>query len=240
MENGHIFLLMKRSIIQDCAKDWAEESVTMNKVYRNGICNIAACDSPNSNSSIFQERNPFSGEPLTTEHKFDNQRIRFFVIPDWIKLCRENSLLYSRGWAIQERVLSSRIMHFSNFPFWECRAAVKSEIQSLRYGDITYQDSPKSERDWIAPEASIDKLTARWQKLLHVYSKSSLTYESDKLVALSGMAKEFSKLLKEPYYAGIWGGKFLVESLLWSIDQTKHPSVAVRPAEYRGLFLVHT
>jgi hypothetical protein len=60
-------------------------------------------------------------------------------------------------------------------------------------------------------EAFID----HWLGLAMRYSGRSLTYESDKLPALSGLATYFSELHKQKYYAGIFSGA-IAETLLWS------------------------
>ena len=52
------------SIIQDSEEDWAEEAACMDKVYRGGICNFAACDTSDSNGSLFSSRQPQVGAPI--------------------------------------------------------------------------------------------------------------------------------------------------------------------------------
>jgi hypothetical protein len=54
-----------------------------------------------------------------------------------------------------------------------------------------------------------------WLGLAERYSQRNLTYESDKLPALSGLATYFSELHKQRYYAGIFSGA-VAETLLWS------------------------
>ena len=53
-----------------------------------------------------------------------------------------------------------------------------------------------------------------WLGLAERYSERNLTYESDKLPALSGLATYFSELHKQKYYAGIFSGA-VAETLLW-------------------------
>jgi hypothetical protein len=53
-----------------------------------------------------------------------------------------------------------------------------------------------------------------WLGLAMRYSQRNLTYESDKLPALSGLATYFSVLHKQKYYAGIFSGA-VAETLLW-------------------------
>jgi len=46
--------------------------------------------------------------------------------------------------------------------------------------------------------------TEIWSKVVENYSKADLTYQKDKLIALSGMAREIQHLLKSTYAAGLW------------------------------------
>lgn len=71
----------------------------------------------------------------------------------------------------------------------------------------------------------------RWWKIVDRYTRCSLTYRSDKLIAISGMARVMAKLINEPYYGGIWGGKYLILSLLWNRMST---SVTLPSQQYLG------
>ena len=53
-----------------------------------------------------------------------------------------------------------------------------------------------------------------WLGLAERYSERDLTYESDKLPALSGLATHFGQLHKQEYHAGIFSGA-IAETLLW-------------------------
>ncbi len=45
---------------------------------------------------------------------------------------------------------------------------------------------------------------AYWNGIIDVYTRSSLTRQEDKLIALSGIAQEMSILLNDEYLAGLW------------------------------------
>lgn len=44
-----------------------------------------------------------------------------------------------------------------------------------------------------------------WDGAVHAYTRGALTREEDKLIALSGLAKELELVLKDRYLAGLWG-----------------------------------
>lgn len=60
-----------------------------------------------------------------------------------------------------------------------------------------------------------------WYKMVMEYAGRDLTYQSDKLIALSALARKFSTLVKEEYIAGLWMEKDFIRAqlgweLLWS------------------------
>ena len=209
------------SIVQDSEEDWAEEAACMDKVYQGGICNLAACDTSDSNGSLFSSRQPLVGGAIVHQQTFADSSSVFTLIPDWVKTIWNECSLYKRGWVMQERWLSPRIIHFSQFPIWECSSGLVSEVFPPRVDDAWDPQEmelcfPKSQRGWLFDHDDMIDILYRWWQIIHLYSKCSLSYNSDRLVAISGMARAYSVLANEPYYAGIWGGKYFLCSLLWS------------------------
>jgi hypothetical protein len=69
-----------------------------------------------------------------------------------------------------------------------------------------------------------------WHQLVKMYSPKRLTYSSDKLPAMSGLAKQYmsrNRLREEDYLAGLWKSH-LPHGLLWRVEQGK------RPPKYRA------
>lgn len=71
-----------------------------------------------------------------------------------------------------------------------------------------------------------------WTTLIALYTRCQLTFTKDKLVALSGVAKQLQPVLNDQYLAGLWRVP-LVSSLLWYTESTKQsdgrPLTRVRP-----------
>jgi hypothetical protein len=224
------------SIVQDSAEDWAEEAATMEKVYRNGVCNIAACNGTDSSHSLFVQRNPRAGGPFTVIQKYAEQTVKFTLIPDWVNLTWDTAPLYTRGWAVQERFLSTRVMHFSEFPFWECDTTLTTEVypSGLEPNILCFPELPETQRKWLSSSKDAESSVWLWWKLVKIYTKCSLTVKTDKLIALGGMAETFSKFINEPYLAGIWGGEHLPLGLLWRVEKGS-PRGELGSGEYRGL-----
>jgi hypothetical protein len=69
---------------------------------------------------------------------------------------------------------------------------------------------PSDSWDWN------ENLAEVWTGLVCEYSKRNLTYGSDKLPALSGLAVKISQFVDDEYYAGIWKNR-LWSDLLWRV-----------------------
>ncbi|KAF2830794.1 hypothetical protein CC86DRAFT_402805 [Ophiobolus disseminans] len=57
-----------------------------------------------------------------------------------------------------------------------------------------------------------------WEKGVEDYTQRSITMQSDRLVALAGMASVIGKLVGSDFFAGLWTGKHLLRSLLWEFQ----------------------
>lgn len=74
-----------------------------------------------------------------------------------------------------------------------------------------------------------DVMYERWSRFIGQYSSRGLTYESDKLPAISGIAKVIGSIIKDNYLAGLWEGD-LIQGLLWRTAAHKPQE----PKVYRG------
>ncbi|KAJ8065680.1 hypothetical protein OCU04_006352 [Sclerotinia nivalis] len=234
-------------IVQDSVADWQTESASMEYVYGNSSLNIMATASKNSHEGLSRVRDPKLLETCpAVQSKWDNAENNLFYLINcgsWADTMIDAPLL-KRGWVLQERVLSPRSLHFCNNELlWECRkmavcetypngqpelcrfmqSKVKlgelsgSELYGVRYlvdGDI----ANKTEKG-IAYD--------RWEQWISIYSQTHLTKASDKLVAVSALAKCTRAVLNDIYLAGLWRTEF-VDQLIW------HAKWGSRPREYQA------
>jgi hypothetical protein len=133
-------------------KDWAEQAACMDKVYRGGICNLAACDISDSRDSIFSPRQPQAGVAIVHRQTYTDSSAVFTAVPNWPRLTWDVSNLYRRAWVVQEGCLSPRIIHFSQFPIWECKSTLVTEgfppNNSIRSSD-NFPSFPEWQRGWL-------------------------------------------------------------------------------------------
>lgn len=61
-----------------------------------------------------------------------------------------------------------------------------------------------------------------WHSIVEAYSTAELTKDSDKLIAIAGIAEAMQERLRDRYVAGLWEGNLLTE-LLWSAGAANKP-----------------
>lgn len=112
-------------IIQDDPMDVDRECAEMSNIYTYSYCTIAASDSADGSGGCFKQFNTSSNSTCSFRcRSIDNTRSAEIKIyqgfDDWISAV--NGPLQKRGWALQERHLSPRILHFTNLRLlFECR-----------------------------------------------------------------------------------------------------------------------
>ncbi|KAF6228975.1 hypothetical protein HO133_007088 [Letharia lupina] len=234
-------------IIQDSPNrsDWFEESTKMHAIYANAFCNISATGAVDGRDGCFFDRSPLLVRPLRIKIAGGED------LPPGTYLCVDcdiwsgnidNAPLTRRAWVVQERLLSRRVIHFSQRQiFWECRERQTCEIfphgvppqlqqshEAMFKGiDPDIEGARARERRGRVshPELNVYEL---WNSIVEAYTQASLTMEDDKFVAIMGLAQRIQELLERRYFAGLWE-KYLADQLLWSPARSRG---MVKPQKY--------
>lgn len=243
-------------IIQDDTSDWETESALMASIYSNAYITLAATG-PARDGCFFSRwiqpsllnsniKAPVHSHEITSR-KTPNLKIyarlrldgiyNSFTSGVTISILEDSAPLLSRAWVFQERFLSPRVLHFHSASLvWECRSALYIEPYGLEdfSAQRTTSDVPLRLKTIFAkldyPEAtSLVEVHDLWLSLISEYSRLKLTYETDRLPALSGIATRFSQFFlakgcsDDEYLAGMWRSD-LIRSLIWSRNQglTRH------------------
>lgn len=227
-------------IIQDCTDDWESQSGVMCEVYSGSYLNLAATGAADSRGGLFAERDERSVQPLRIaqlpppgQASPSNSVVRYYDVVDIREWYREveDAPLCRRGWIIQERALARRSLHFGKRQLhWECTSMQASESVPFGYpyGNMAFKSF-----DPLLPHSTSSgaALVKTWQSLVQTYTQAGLTKETDKLVAISGLAKAFAAQSDIQYFAGLWNYG-LEGQLLWSggWPPTKRPTVFCAPS----------
>ncbi|KAK8137310.1 hypothetical protein PG984_005250 [Apiospora sp. TS-2023a] len=218
-------------IIQDSKEDWDAEAQRMADIYEGSYITIAATDSANGDGGCYRHHQPKNSDhnPIwyTTEDGeglpvFSRQPHQHFKMNlESIEAPKGNDFpLLRRGWALQERLLSPRVLHFCHRELlFECRAGnqcqcgerkpeigLKETFAKLLAGD-TALDTRQYDRGWWAVTGQ--------------YTQLSLTFRKDMLLALSGIARRIGEVRPAgDYLGGIWKST-LPYGLLWFVPHLK-------------------
>ncbi|KAK1775167.1 heterokaryon incompatibility protein-domain-containing protein [Copromyces sp. CBS 386.78] len=235
-------------IIQDSpdGKDWAAESAKMTTVYENSYVNFAATHAMDSTRGCFFDREPSQVRPIRL-HVNWKMVSGYYYAAESHGFTRSvaRAPLYQRGWVYQERTLAPRIIHCTDTQlYWECLESIASESfptglpHSIHISEFAIGMCSCSSWRKLRPPASdllgymsppnttsskfFDSLLL-WNMVVAQYAALDLTFQSDKLVAISGLAKMHSKFLDTKYLAGMWLAH-LPEQLLWYRGSLQAPS----------------
>jgi hypothetical protein len=203
-------------IIQDPSTnaDWVHEAALMCSVYSGAHVNLAASSATSVYGGCFLKPEDYSGgfcAPVivTTTSTGDYSVVRNFHVCSG-QVYEESTIktpLAGRAWALQERLLAPRTLFFGDQGlFWECRTKIASEslpdgFPGVWLGSKLVQ--PENEA-WV------------WDDIVQHYSSAALTFGSDRLPALSGIATRQRDVTGDDYLAGMWRRE-LVMQLLWAV-----------------------
>jgi Heterokaryon incompatibility protein (HET) len=230
-------------ILQDSAVDWDIESSKMVNVYSEAYITLFADRARDDEEGFLGPRTFQDNEPLTLSLRIQPGHDK--TLPVLIRTPAmysysahdfnhtvEKSILSERGWILQERLMSRRILHFgSEQTCWECRATVDQEDGMVTNG----------RREWLTGAHNALKKASSddnyWRQVVEAYSRRQLTQHIDKLPALSGIANAISAVREgDVYLAGLWKNSLLFD-LTWRTEQGKWDDGDVKimkPSDYRA------
>ena len=217
-------------IIQDSDEDWRRESSNMCDVYANSELNIAAEASADSADGLYRQRNPLNYMPCKIVNSRKGYPRQEFCLTRVTSSLERDALLRSplnkRAWVMQERLLAPRVVHFMpEQVIWECVSGYRSEsfnpvrvFHDAVWKDLMTQDRPTYDYT-DTPDSSFRR---SWLRLVERYSNMNMTEASDKLVAISGLAKrmdQMSKGILGKYAAGLWNS-CIAAQLCWYVSSS--------------------
>ncbi|KAK0701449.1 heterokaryon incompatibility protein-domain-containing protein, partial [Apiosordaria backusii] len=221
-------------IIQDSKEDWEREALTMQHVYSNSACTLAASGSESPDDGLFHGRNLDFIRPGKVQCSlFSDEPLPFYIYDKsyWNRQIFDGPL-HNRGWVFQERFLSPRVLYFGRHQLlWECRTQHRCEIfpEGIPCHRSDKEMDSLIEQDHAQPERMTLGAFNLWNDLIKQYSQCDLTLPYDKLHAMAGIAKLFEEVTGDEYLAGLWKSRFAA-MLAWRV----HSPEPLRSLEYRA------
>lgn len=247
-------------IVQDDAEDWRQQSAKMAGIYEHSSINLAATVAFDGRDGLFTPHRPSLAGYITdgtTHVPIDSVTVETleseqgkpgrFVVKEWISAKHPGyffqggpdvaDTLAGRAWVYQERLLCSKVLHFGHSDlFWECNAEVACQCGAWRHtlSRHLYAQFPKdmhTRTARILSEGDTKVLRYRWQRIVTEFSCMAIMFESDRLPAVAGVAKQLSSRCPDglQYVMGVWK-EFLFLHLLWHV-----PPWEVKPGGERWL-----
>ncbi|KAK1543299.1 heterokaryon incompatibility protein [Colletotrichum paranaense] len=251
-------------IIQGDAQDWAREAGRMCEVYSNATVTISVDHADGSSVGVFAPQ-AFGAPPQRLDELGD--AVRPVYVRDELKR-KHNDItvllrtvevegahgepINKRAWTLQEAILSNRTLHYTtNELVWECNTSRSCACRR----DQPVELDEESVRCFRSPElfralSSAERAYLQWRQVVQLFSERSISFDADRLPALSGMAKQFRMMHEDVYgsgreghekqrnryIAGLWEGDFATQ-LLWTADDDywRNPeTVSRRPGKWRA------
>ncbi|CAF3434326.1 unnamed protein product [Fusarium graminearum] len=187
----------------------------------------------------------------------------FLIVPTdpWLKAVAKSPLL-KRAWVFQERLLSRGTVYFAHdMLYWECGELYASELYpeggpwdlQYRYKEINasnrlppgvqaagdyrfkhiYTDILTKKLGQYRPATDQEMFLYVWASVVAQYSAGKLTNETDRLIAIDGVAEQMTCIVPRKHYLnGVWGQESLLHLLLWQISwpEDTPPSIKVAPS----------
>ncbi|KAG7290458.1 hypothetical protein NEMBOFW57_000460 [Staphylotrichum longicolle] len=199
---------------EDNRADWHHESTLMNQVYSNTFCNISAGDANGCLESLFRPRDTDTFFPQVIEVQIghrdgETQLLRVYDSAYWHRSV-SRALVNTRAWVLQERFLSPRVLQFDTHQvLWECLQKSATETcpknipdQLVGRDHLIFKNLLPVVQTTRDPDSRfLAKVRHIWTCLVNEYTACNLTVPSDKLIAISGIAKHIAALLQDDYVA---------------------------------------
>ena len=206
-------------ILQDDVEDWRKQGSQMDLIYANSVLTLAASLGADSNAGCFRKTQHAKTWMLWSEQWQEQYVIHVRGVlghhKDISAYCGvvEHLPLLERGWTLQERLLSPRVVHFGNEElWWECSGSITCECGEGITDDRYETSIPPTKRDILnLPDYSE---TPPWNIVVEEYTCQRLSFQSDIFPALQGLAKRMQGSTKPRYLAGLWEDT-LVFGLMW-------------------------
>ncbi|KAI1734934.1 heterokaryon incompatibility protein-domain-containing protein [Xylaria scruposa] len=247
-------------IIQGDREDWEREAAKMASVYQNAIITLSAAQGISADGGLFLSRlNYTSTHFLDDAEPTDGLYLsgRLYGVKKFYDDVQVGPLS-QRGWTLQERILSRRLLHFGTDQLhWECQTVTASEknpfaaAETVRpgidpatvfrsrqvygmmgLGDLIDDNNATqkiSSRYGSQSPGHVQATISAWQTLVSAYSKRAITDPGDKLPAIAGLIKAFEERFDAKI---VWGLNIADKTgvLIWSVKHGTRAFVERAPS----------
>lgn len=214
-------------IVQDDKLDWAKEVARMHDVYASSFLTVQASEARSPLEGCFAPIHPDSAEIrgrertlFTTREPSGERKAVVHIVPR----VPRTSALNTRGWTLQESVLSHRIVQLTNYELhWRCRCSMLWET------GIPYTDTEQFIGNVPPLQETKDRnLNSLWRTWIENYSERGFSFPDDRLPGIIGLVEAYQRETSDEPCLGLWR-RSLSEDLAWCrigtlSDQSARPA----------------
>jgi len=224
-------------ILQDSKQDKITEISRIPQIFRDAYFTIIASRSSKVSEGFLQDcpdtitSNPHL--PILCE---DGSTVGIMSVdcsPSWKEDYDSIKLpVNTRAWCLEERLLSVRaLVYASDTLHFQCQTIIVGVGNAARQAKKAERAFPREAHSSIyilPPDSSVGDLSQKmnhWREIVRDYTRRAVTKPEDKLIALAGVAYQFSQLWNvnssQKYVAGWWRDT-LEYDLLWHRNLDTH------------------
>jgi hypothetical protein len=232
-------------ILQDSPSNWEAEAANMGYIYKNSAFTIAAECASDPTESILDTSRSTSYHVKLPCHSQRHQ-INGFIFPHRMNNGDEGPWK-TRAWTLQEDALSPRVLKWTKKQLeWDCRTISCSEeditgeadfvvlYESKRFKRICLSEESLMQRLYQNLDLDIDTTTCNplgiWNLILDDFVSRKITHNTDRLPAISGVAKEVARHTRQTYKAGLWEQDIHTEILWYTSGNARRLNDYIAPS----------
>lgn len=196
-------------IQQDDRSDWEHHAAEMADIYGNATLTISAASSSDPSRSFLSQKSPLDTASIDIVHSdVASTKVTARKMPYGLHSANRHDPVDSRAWTYQETYLSRHTLLFTAHEIqWRCQTLLACECLTTAFNrPILSKPDQVTLPDWF--------------RVVSEYSQRSFTYKSDRLPAITGIAKTFDKTFRQvagssTYVVGNWR-EHMIPCLHWN------------------------
>lgn len=232
-------------IIQDSAEDMMKELANMANVYENASITLVAASAAGADEG-FLEPKPIPKIDLRIP--YGQQGTLFLRNQRYVhEIDAATDPTESRAWCLQESLLSRRCLVYSSLHlYWACQELTYAD-QNVRLA-VNPDYLPDNVHHFVQNLPAVFRtprqgdnllvgdwaqLWAFWRNIVSEYSSRQISFLTDRLPAISAVAKKVQGVSGDEFYAGIWKSNIAHEFLWMKARKENLLSSQVSPVQPR-------
>ncbi|KAK1749630.1 heterokaryon incompatibility protein-domain-containing protein [Echria macrotheca] len=214
-------------IVQGDSHDWDIESAKMADIYKGCELAVAASRAASCHEGFLEH---CAGGGAVLSQDYCGRQLSVFA-----RDCQGHGSRVGRGWCFLERLLAPRVLHFTRHELYlQCRTEDSCEISESGHdadeiddkritggGDEAENIAKRVENDTSScdsagVEVAFIAVGQLWSNIVSKHANLNLSYPTDALPALSGIASTIKALYRAGrYFSGIWE-RYMHYQLAWA------------------------